>query len=71
MAEGIQSAAPGADKLTKDGYDLKWEENFDGTSLNRNDWNVELHEAGWVNQELQQYVDSTDNISVRDRKSVV
>ena len=68
VPEGIQPAAPGADKLTKDGYDLKWEENFDGTSLNRNDWNVELHEAGWVNQELQQYVDSTDNISVSDGK---
>ena len=67
-AEGLQPAAPGADKLTKDGYELKWEENFDGSQLNRSDWNVELHEAGWVNQELQQYVDSTDNISVSDGK---
>ena len=34
-------------------YKLKWEEQFEGDSLNRDDWNVELHEPGWVNEELQ------------------
>ena len=56
----------GAKKLSKKGYTLKWEDNFDGDSLNRDDWNVELHEPGWVNNELQAYVDSTDNIEVKD-----
>ena len=64
----ITAAAPGADKLSKKGYKLKWRDEFDGVSLNRDDWNVELHEAGWVNEELQQYVDSTDNIEVKDGK---
>jgi len=38
-------------------YKLVWEDNFDGTELNRDDWNVELHDPGWVNAEWQEYVD--------------
>ncbi len=53
---------------TLEGYTLKWEDNFDGDSLNREDWNVETHEPGWVNEELQEYVDSTENIQVKDGK---
>ncbi|MCI9080673.1 MAG: family 16 glycosylhydrolase, partial [Lachnospiraceae bacterium] len=56
---------------THKGYTLKWEEQFNGTSLNRNDWNVELHEPGWVNNELQEYVDSEKNIYVKDGNLVL
>lgn len=52
-------------------YTLVWEDNFEGTALNRNDWNVELHEPGWVNNELQRYVDSTENIYVEDGNLVI
>lgn len=50
--------------LFKQGYTLKWSDDFNGTELNREDWNVETHKKGWVNDELQAYVDSTDNIKV-------
>jgi beta-glucanase (GH16 family) len=49
------------DDKVKDGYTLVWEDNFDGTSLNLDDWNVEAHEPGWVNAELQKYVDANEN----------
>lgn len=49
-----------------EGYTLVWEETFDGDSLNPDDWNVETHEPGWVNNELQAYVDSPDNIYIED-----
>ena len=52
--------------LSYDGYTLKWEDDFLGDSLNRDDWNVELHEPGWVNEEWQAYIDSPDNIQVKD-----
>lgn len=52
-------------------YTLVWEDNFDGTELNRDDWNVELHEPGWVNNELQEYVDSEENIFLEDGKLVI
>ena len=61
--------APGATEMSTmnmEGYSLVWSDEFEGDSLNREDWNVELHEAGWVNEELQEYVDSTDNIQVSD-----
>lgn len=54
--------------LSYEGYSLKWQEEFEGAELNRNDWNVELHERGWVNNEMQQYVDSAENIQVKDGK---
>ena len=53
--------------LLKQGYTLKWSDDFNGTELNREDWNVEKHKKGWVNDELQAYVDSTDNIKVQGR----
>ena len=54
-----------------DGYMLMWEDNFNGTSLNMEDWNIELHEPGWVNNELQQYTASSDNIYVKDGMLII
>ena len=34
--------------------------------MDRKVWNVEKHEKGWVNGELQEYVDSDENIKVQD-----
>ncbi len=57
--------------LSYEGYNLKWEEQFEGESLNRDDWNVELHDPGWVNNELQSYVDSPENIYLQDGSLVL
>lgn len=51
-----------------DGYNMVWNDEFEGDSLNRDDWNVELHDPGWVNEEWQAYVDSEENIKVEDGK---
>lgn len=56
---------------THKGYTLKWEDQFNGNSLNREDWNVELHEPGWVNNELQEYKDSSGNIYIKDGNLVL
>lgn len=52
-------------------YQLIWEDNFDGTELNMSDWNYEYHEPGWVNNELQRYVNSSDNIFVTDGNLII
>ena len=44
--------------------DVVWQDDFNGRSLNMNDWNYEYHEPGWVNNELQKYVDSKKNIKI-------
>ena len=55
----------------EDEYKMVWSDEFEGTELNRDDWNVELHEPGWVNAELQEYVDSEENIYLEDGKLVL
>jgi flagellar basal body-associated protein FliL len=60
-----------AQKLSYDGYNLKWQDDFNDATLNRDDWNVETHPAGWVNAEKQEYVDSDKNIYLEDGKLVL
>ncbi|MBQ6258825.1 MAG: family 16 glycosylhydrolase [Lachnospiraceae bacterium] len=52
--------------LTMKDYKLVFDEEFDGKTLDRSVWNVELHEPGWVNEEWQEYVDSEENIYLED-----
>lgn len=42
-----------------EGYKLIWNDEFDGTSLNGTDWTHEVKGPGWVNNELQNYVNAT------------
>jgi len=55
-----------SDSLSYEGYEQVFADEFNGTELDREAWNVELHEKGWVNSELQEYVDSEENIQVKD-----
>lgn len=43
--------------LTYAGYDLIWNDEFEGSSVNTNDWNFEIGtgSGGWGNNELQYY----------------
>ena len=65
LVEENESLSDEADK-DKEGYKLVFEDDFDGNQLDRTVWNVEKHEKGWVNDELQEYVDSDENIKVQD-----
>ncbi len=47
-------------------YQLVWEDNFDGTTLNTNNWTIEVNGNGGGNQELQYYTDRTKNVRVED-----
>lgn len=71
IAEGALDAAQQTGELSYDGYKKVWSDEFNGDSLNRADWNVETHEKGWVNDELQEYVDSAENIQVKDGKLII
>ncbi|WP_051226348.1 family 16 glycosylhydrolase [Butyrivibrio sp. MC2013] len=63
-AAGLLSAATAISAKAADQYELVWSEEFDGNSLNRNNWNVEVNGYGGWNNELQYYVDSPNNIAV-------
>ena len=65
LVEENESLSDEADK-DNEGYKLVFEDEFTGNQLDRTVWNVEKHEKGWVNGELQEYVDSDENIKVQD-----
>ena len=53
----VQAAAEQSPYNAPDGYSLVWQDEFEtGSELNQNDWTHEVKNAGWVNNELQNYV---------------
>ena len=52
-----QEAAAKSAYNAPEGYSLVWQDEFDkGTELNGDDWTHEVKNSGWVNHELQNYV---------------
>ena len=52
-----QTAAAQSAYNAPEGYTLVWQDEFDkGTELNSDDWTHEGQKSGWVNNELQNYV---------------
>lgn len=47
-------------------YELVWEENFDGNSLDLSVWNVEVNSQGGGNNEKQYYTDRPGNLRVQN-----
>lgn len=55
--EVTQESAPDNSITTPEGYSLVWNDEFDqGTTLNTTSWTHEEQGPGWVNNELQTYV---------------
>ncbi len=55
------------------GYTLTWSDEFNGSELNRTNWNTELGNGnnGWGNNELQYYTASFNNVFVSDGNLVI
>ena len=53
-------------QVKADDYQLVWSDEFDGNSLNRNNWTTEVGTGdwGWGNNEQQYYRDNPENIEV-------
>ncbi len=51
---------------TQTEYQLVWSDEFDGTTINKDNWSFLLWEAGKVNNEWQKYVESPDNYKVEN-----
>lgn len=47
-----------------EGYTLVWNDEFNGNSLDRDAWNIEVNGNGNGNDELQFYTDRDDNVSL-------
>lgn len=47
-------------------WDLAWSDEFDGDTIDNNNWNRQVVEAGRFNDEWQRYTDSSDNAYIED-----
>jgi len=54
-----------------EGYYLVWHDEFDGDALDPTNWASEYHRPGWVNNELQTYIQDGENIFVEDGDLVI
>jgi beta-glucanase (GH16 family) len=68
---GIAAFAQQQNTLSYDGYSLKFEDDFSGKTLNKKYWNYERHQPGWVNNELQEYVENKKNIYLKDGNLII
>ena len=52
-------------------YQLVWSDEFNGTELDRNVWNVEVNGNGGGNQESQYYLDRAENLRVENGNLII
>lgn len=52
-------------------YQLVWSDEFDGSALNTDVWNIEVNGNGGGNQEKQYYTDRPDNLRVEEGNLVI
>ena len=53
------------------GYDLVWQDEFNGSSLDAACWTYELGAGGWGNEELQKYTADSENSFLADGNLVI
>ena len=66
-----ETSTTGEAMFVPEGYKLFWSDEFDGPSLNADNWTCETGGHGWGNAELQYYTDRPENVDVRDGKLVI
>lgn len=68
-----KTSSTGEAMFVPEGYELFWSDEFDGPSLNKDNWTCEIGRGsnGWGNAELQYYTDRPENVDIRDGKLVI
>lgn len=69
MCSMQQSCSSNNEAETETQENLFFKDDFD--SFNENIWTKEVHEAGWVNQELQAYDAAHVSVGIDEGKSVL
>ena len=62
---------PDENNHTLEGWELVWNDEFDGDAIDDQKWNKLLWRPGWVNNELQAYTDRDTNVFVQDDNLVI
>jgi beta-glucanase (GH16 family) len=55
----------------REGWDIVWQDEFDGPELNRENWNFDIGGNGWGNAEWQYYSDRPENVRIENGMLVI
>ncbi|HMB25270.1 MAG: family 16 glycosylhydrolase [Chloroflexota bacterium] len=58
-------------KWERQGWEIVWHDEFDGTELDFKNWTFDLGGDGWGNQEVETYTDRQENVRVEDGLLVI
>jgi beta-glucanase (GH16 family) len=64
----VPTATPSADI---EGWDLVWQDEFDGTEIDLTKWTYDIGGNGWGNGEFQYYTDFPENAFIEDGQLVI
>ena len=67
----VIAAGAGANGVEKEGYELIWQDEFDGVAIDPANWTFDLGAGGWGNGESQYYTDRSENAAVLDGMLVI
>jgi hypothetical protein len=66
------TGTPGTGPVAPPGFPrLLWSDEFDGATINTGNWNFELGNSGFGNNELQNYTSRTDNARIENGRLVI
>jgi beta-glucanase (GH16 family) len=54
-----------------EGWELVWQDEFDGPEINRDDWTFDIGGNGWGNSEAQTYTERPENARIEDGHLVI
>lgn len=57
--------------MSQTSWELVWEDDFSGETLNSENWNRQVEKAGRFNEEWQRYTDSEENAFIDDGRLVI
>ena len=52
-------------------WNLVWQDEFDGKTLDLHNWTFDLGANGWGNSEMEEYTDHTDNVRVENGNLII
>lgn len=66
-----QIPSPTAAPWDRAGWELVWQDEFDGPELDRTNWTFDIGGNGWGNQEWQAYTDKPENVRIEEGMLVI
>ncbi len=60
-----------APEWERDGWEILWHDEFEGTEVNLKNWTFDIGGNGWGNQEWEAYTNRSENVQVEDGMLVI